>query len=361
MKSDTFIIPPHPHTRPIRELALTLCIATLLTAGCVEAFLGEDVPNTPEDNFEVFWGDMNRYYALFDFKNVNWDSLYAVYRPEVGPSMSNDELFSTLCAMIAPLDDGHVIVQSETESCISNRITDLPPDDLRLRVIERFLEEDFAFSADGRLQYGRILDSGKTLGYLYIQSFAGDGAPVASWVKEVDHVLEELSDVDGLILDVRSNSGGNGFNAADLAGRFTDVSRPYLVTQTRNGPELTDFTSPRTWSIEPKGTSFSKPVVLLTNRRTFSAAEWFVMGMQTMPLVTVLGDYTGGGLSSRLFRTLPNGWSFSISIQRVTSLDGVFYEGTGIEPDTLVIPTRGAIVQPDVILREAIERMTNDE
>ena len=340
------------------------CLCAGLMAGCAETFLGEDVPDTPEDNFEVFWQDMDRYYALFSLKRVNWDSLYTVYRPQISASTTDDELFATMCEMILPLNDGHVVIQTQTVSqpltnatatCMSRRPESLPPNDLNLRVIESFLEDNFVFRADSRLQYGRIVRPGKTFGYIHIQSFSGDGAPVASWVAEVDEVLDELIDVDELIIDVRSNGGGNGFNAADLAGRFTDVEKPYLVTQTRNGPGHEDLTPPRTWSIKPTGTSFLKPVALLTNRRTFSAAEWFVLGMRSLPNVTVFGARTGGGLSSRLFRTLPNGWSFSISIQQSSSLDGVFYEGVGIEPDVLINPAQGAVVRPDVILRETLE------
>ena len=345
----------HRHRTSLWLLSLSL----ILLPGCIENFLGDDIADTPENNFEVFWQDMDRFYALFELKGIDWDSLYTVYRPHITPATSKNDLFATLCEMIRPLNDGHVAIQTEAQTCTSIDPDLLPENDLNLRVVERLLSSAFAFRADGRLQYGRIVDTGKTLGYIYIQNFAGSGTPVAGWVDELDAILDELSGVDGLIIDVRANSGGNGFNAADLAGRFTDARRPYLVTRTRNGPAHTDFTPPRTWYVQPRGNSpFLKPVAVLTNRYTFSAGEWFVLAMRTLPHTTIIGDRTGGGLSSRLFRTLPNGWSFSISIQQTGTPDGAFYEEVGVEPDLLVIPNRGAIVRPDVILREAIRLLS---
>ena len=334
-------------------LSILLFGGVLLQAGCVDAFLGEDIENTPGNNFDVLWQDIDRYYALFALKEVSWDSLYAALRPRIAPPVSEDSLFAVLCDMIHPLNDIHVLVQTGERTCISDQTKFV--NDLNLRSVERFLTDEFSVRAGGRLQYGRIVSERRRLGYLHISSFSGDGTPVATWVAEVDAVLEELADTDGLILDVRSNNGGNGFNAADLAGRFTDTSRPYLVTQTRNGSGHADFTSPHTWSIEPRGSNrYLKPIAVLTNRLTFSAAEWFVLGMRTIPQATVIGTRTGGGLSSRLYRTLPNGWAFSISIQRVGSSGGEFYEGIGISPDIPVDPTARPL-NPDPVLRTAVE------
>ena len=220
-------------------ISILLVGSVVLQAGCADAFLGEDVENTPENNFDVLWQDIDRYYALFALKDVSWDSLYAALRPRITPAMSEDSLFGVLCDMISSLNDIHVLVQTGEQACLSDQSEFV--NDLKLQSVERFLTDDFSIKAGGRLYYGQIHSEEQRLGYLYLSNFSGDGTPVASWVDEVDTVLEELSDTDGLIVDVRSNSGGNGFNAADLAGRFTNTSRPYLMTQTRNGPPSCRF------------------------------------------------------------------------------------------------------------------------
>jgi len=62
-----------------------------------------------------------------------------------------------------------------------------------------------------------------------------------------------------------------------------------------------------------RGLRYTDPIALLTNRRTFSAAESFVLAMRTLPQVTIVGDTTGGGSGNPLHRELPNGWGLSVS------------------------------------------------
>jgi C-terminal processing protease CtpA/Prc len=45
----------------------------------------------------------------------------------------------------------------------------------------------------------------------------------------------------------------------------------------------------------------------------FSAANEFTMYMKALPLVTVVGDRTGGGAGMPFSSSLPNGWSVRFS------------------------------------------------
>ena len=56
-----------------------------------------------------------------------------------------------------------------------------------------------------------------------------------------------------------------------------------------------------------------KPVVILTNRGVFSAANDFVKTMKCFPMVTTVGDQTGGGSGLPFTSTLPNGWTVRFS------------------------------------------------
>jgi C-terminal processing protease CtpA/Prc len=64
-----------------------------------------------------------------------------------------------------------------------------------------------------------------------------------------------------------------------------------------------------------------------------SASEWFVMALRTQDHVTHVGTRTSGAFSARVIRPLINGWEYSVSIQKVTDMDGKCYEGTGISPN----------------------------
>jgi C-terminal processing protease CtpA/Prc len=80
---------------------------------------------------------------------------------------------------------------------------------------------------------------------------------------------------------------------------------------------------------------FQKPVVVLINRRCFSATNDFVNAMIYCPNVILLGDKTGGGSGLPFNSELPNGWSvrFSASPTFNAQMQQIEF---GIEPDVYV-------------------------
>ena len=38
----------------------------------------------------------DREYSFFEFKNIDWDSIYSVYRPLVNDDMNSEELFDVI-------------------------------------------------------------------------------------------------------------------------------------------------------------------------------------------------------------------------------------------------------------------------
>ena len=48
--------------------------------GCTHEF--DNHKNTPSENFEALWQIIDEKYCLFDDKQVDWDSVYAVYQPQ---------------------------------------------------------------------------------------------------------------------------------------------------------------------------------------------------------------------------------------------------------------------------------------
>ena len=77
---------------------------------------------------------------------------------------------------------------------------------------------------------------------------------------------------------------------------------------------------------------WQKPVVVLTNRQVFSAANEFVKYMMCCPNVTVVGDKTGGGAGLPFTSELPNGWTVRFSACPMFDRNGNSTED-GIMPD----------------------------
>jgi C-terminal processing protease CtpA/Prc len=177
----------------------------------------------------------------------------------------------------------------------------------------------------------------------------------------IDDILSQWKDKKGIIIDVRGNSGGNWINAETIAGRFADRSRIYSFRRQKTGPGKDDFSSWKSSSVEPKGShQFLKPVVVLTSRATSSSAEMFVMAMQVLPNVTIVGDTTGGGVGNPIYRELPNGWTFRLSTEIAADAQGRVMEGVGVFPDipivTTVVDSANGI---DRILERGIEILKN--
>lgn len=332
---------------------LAFCLLVVIFTGCDTGFSEDDPPPDAASVFDVFWEDLDRLYALFPVKNVDWDSLKSVYQPEALDA-TGPELEAILCEMIHVLNDGHVVLYMEDTTCVGDRSAPPEPSDINFTFIEAQLQEAFRTEAQGRFRYG-VLQSGN-IGYLHIGSFEGGMAPVSDWTNRIDGILADLTGIEGMIIDVRDNVGGNGFNATAIAGRFIERPHAFLITQSRNGPEPSDLTRPQVRFVEPAGDRplTDIPILVLTNHNTFSAGEWFVLAMREAPQVTTIGTATRGGLSSRIFRGLPNGWSYSVSIQLNTSIDGSPVEGIGIMPDSLVFPERGRIPPRDAIFSTAL-------
>ncbi len=330
---------------------LTLLIPAFLIHSCTETLLGPDPENTPVNNFRLLWEDYDAHYARFGLKNVNWDSLRDVYHPRVMAAGSGEPLFDTLSALLAHLKDGHAWLESSHGISAYRRAVYPRYFDLDL-ITSNYLDDT---RRNGVLTHGLL--AGR-LGYLHISSFS---APTDSY-RRIDHILKAFKDVRGLIIDVRDNGGGDSYNARIIAGRFTAAKRVYGYVRYRNGSRHTDFTGYIPSYLYPEGDGvFDKPVALLTNRHSGSAAEDFILMMRQLPRVTVLGDTSAGSLGGRpKTRELPNGWIYRIPMALNYGADFRLYEGVGIPPDSTVHVSRADSLNGiDTILEAAMRLVKN--
>lgn len=301
----------------------------------------------PEQNFEVFWQTFEENSALFNLTKVDWKALYEKFRPQVTANTTDDELFSILSALVAPLNDGHTsIVDPLTErSFVSGPIPNtmwtenLPA---RLDMIASFMDDDVLNSeANGLIRYGVINGS---VGYLNVLAFKGYEDPMSARSEEggkgeefifglyIDAVMVKFQNLNALIIDCRFNPGGYNELALALAGRFTDHPRLAFSKRVRLGA-YDEYSAPMQLQVEPGGKTFlNAPVIVLTSDATMGAAEVFVMAIKQLHNVTLIGQKTYGAFSNKLSRTLPNGWAFTLSNERYCSWQGIDYEQQGISP-----------------------------
>ncbi|MGD0038481.1 MAG: S41 family peptidase [Bacteroidota bacterium] len=325
-------------------------------------FFEPDPADTPENNFEIFWKDFDRYYAQFSLRNIDWDSVYTLYRPQISPSTSNRQLFTIFSNIVLGINDMHVDLYTPLGDVSWKN--PYPASYPSMRSINVCKYVQCGAQQNSVFEYRSCQDP--TIGYISTYTFSGAGEGFTSTdprYSVIDDILSQWKNMKGIIIDVRWNGGGNSANAEMVASRFSDQSCVYMYYRQKIGPGKYDYSSWKSRSIEPKGPyQFLKPVVVLTSRATSSAAEMFVMAMQVLPYVTIVGDTTGGGSGNPVFRELPNGWTYRLSTEIAADAHGRIIEGVGVFPDVPVQTTAADSANGiDRIMEKGIDIIKNSQ
>lgn len=333
----------------MNRLFLILVIPLLLTA-CEKLLIENDPLNTPVNNFELLWETIDKKYSFFTYKNINWDSLYHEYRPMVNNRMTNRQLFNLLSEMLFHLKDGHVNLESDFDRSGNWEWYKNSPNNFNYSLLRSsYLKEDF--ESIGPFVTLEI----DSIGYIYMGSFSDRVKP-----EDIDSIIKQFYDLKGIVFDVRSNGGGYSTNVGIIAGRFADRRRVVAYNKFKTGPGHDDFTEPRAVYVSPSGKrQFLKPVAVLSNRRSYSAANDFILNMSSFPNVTVVGDTTGGGGGTPVNSELLNGWTYRFSATMTLATDKFNVEN-GIPPDIMVNMKQSDINRGiDTILETALEHIRN--
>lgn len=292
----------------------------LLFSSC---FHEEEFSNTKHGNFEALWKIMDERYCFFDYKGIDWDEVYQRYSERIDEQMPNQAFFDVLGEMLAEVKDGHVnLIASHNVARYWKWYEDYP-DNFDEKIQRNYIETDYGIASG--LKY-KILDD--NIGYIYYGSFSsgiGEG--------NLDQVLSQMSICNGIIIDVRNNGGGTLTNVDKFASRFFNQKTLVGYIMHKKGKGHSDFSRPYKRHIEPSDRiRYQKDVVVITNRRCYSATNDFVNAMRYAPNVTIIGDKTGGGSGLPFSSELPNGWSVRFSASPMLDADQEHIE-FGIEPD----------------------------
>jgi carboxyl-terminal processing protease len=146
-----------------------------------------------------------------------------------------------------------------------------------------------------------------------------------------------LEDAEAVVLDLRSNGGGDAEAMADVAslfladginlGRFADRSGAAFELQTY---------SKRIWRV-PQLSQIKLPLVVLTSESTSSAAEIMVAALQHGKRARVIGTATCGCvLAIRTRHGLPDGGLLDVSEFDYRTANGVRLQDRGVVPDQII-------------------------
>jgi len=209
----------------------------------------------------------------------------------------------------------------------------------------------------------RLID--EKYGYIRIQNFWDEHI-----VEDFTKALEQLKESKGLILDLRENGGGDERKGIQIAGRLVQKQiyfhQPELesvslkIVQEVIDSKIKDANELKTkycMGAVPCGPwQYDKPVVILVNWRTGSAAEGFTAGLKYSGRACVIGERTSGGTGNPYYVELPGGAKGRICCNKSNNPDGSRLQGVGIQPDIPVKRTiKGIAEGRDEILEEAIK------
>ena len=292
--------------------------------GCIRE---EKFTDDPEGNFNQLWKLIDEKYCFLEYKGIDWERIGADYRKYISREMDDEDLFYVLNNMLYELRDGHVNLTSESNQSNFDYWTEYPLNFTQSLLTNRhYLGNDYLEKAGFKY---KILDD--NIGYIYYEKFSSTVTNL-----ELDEILTYFSGCDGLIIDVRQNTGGTATNSAKIASRFTNEKVLTGYIQHKTGPSHNDFSEPYAIYLEPSpNIRWQKKVAVLTNRHSYSATNDFVNHMRCLPNVLIIGDTTGGGSGMPFSSELPNGWTVRFSASPHFDRDMNHIEW-GIDPDIKV-------------------------
>ncbi len=329
----------------IRHTILLMASVSLLQACMREP---EIYPDTNKGNLDALWNIIDSRYCYLDYKKINWDSIYNVYSERADTVSNKYALFDLLGEMLMNLKDGHVNLYSEFDRSRYWKWYSDYPENFNQNLIysSRYLGSNYRIA--GGIRYRKI--AADRVGYMYYSSFSNNFSDA-----NIRSVFEVFAGCKGVIIDVRGNGGGLVSNAAQLASYFFNKKTltSYISHKTGNGHS--DFSEPTAVYTEPHAKiRWERPVVILTNRMSYSATNEFVCRMKYAPNAITAGDKTGGGGGLPLSSELPNGWMVRFSASPMYDAEMKNTEW-GIDPDVKTDMSKNDLANGyDTIIEKAV-------
>ncbi len=206
------------------------------------------------------------------------------------------------------------------------------------------LEETFAKSAV--LSDAADKTSGKKFGYIFLPRFYNDfKTDGRTSTGDVRKELEKLkaAKVDGIILDLRNNSGGALRDAINMSGLFIPEGPIVQVKDHRTGTRVHKDPDPET--------VYKGPLIIMINSLSASASEILAAALQDYGRAVIVGSNHSFGkgtvqamlnLDRYITQKYPDDQSLgalTITVQKFYRINGTSIQQRGVTPD-IVLPDR---------------------
>ncbi|MCU0353550.1 MAG: S41 family peptidase [Cytophagales bacterium] len=265
-------------------------------------------------------------------KTADWDKLYRQFKSYTDTAKNPFQGFRWL---FGQLSDHHSSVRHRGKRYQNSSPTPVGRED-----VCRYLRKQERYNSVRIKRFGDY-------GYIAIPSVGGDDSDIRQFVQAFrDSICRVFKpDVKGWIVDVRANGGGNLFPMMAVLefllpdGVFGTVrgADNELISQwsLQNGDAYQNGKPETTNGRSCLKKDLSAPVVLLTSPVTVSSGEMVVMAFRGRKNTVVIGDTTGGLVTSNDWMDLSENTVLNISNGYVADRFGNLYK-TALVPDIVL-------------------------
>ena len=197
--------------------------------------------------------------------------------------------------------------------------------------IQRYSFSDIRKSRDKKqVEPWKIMDG--NLGYAHMGELTLEMLP---------DFFSGISHTDGLLLDFRHYP--NWEILYDFLSHFYKEKKPFALLKSqcldKPGTYYWHLSTNDLSSIELKENPYDKQIVLLVDENTLSFGEYFVMAMQMLENVQVIGSQTAGEDGNQVGIDMPGGMRMFLSSLGIYYPNGKNTQRSGIKIDQIVSPT----------------------
>lgn len=349
-------------------LLVLTCVTSLILGYSVNRKT-VSLKNVGDDNLQEFIDNYNyivdNYYDDIDKKNLvnsaingmlsSLDDPYSMYMDEDASDNFNITLegeYKGIGVQITTDKDGNIVVYSVFEDSPAS-VAGLQPNDIILslngerlqgksadyfsNIVKNGKETEFKLEIKRDKEQKELVikrsnvsiksvttkyfeENNHKTGYIFVSIFAGNT------YEQFKKALQELENknIDSLIIDLRSNTGGHLSVAKNIISLFLDSS--HVIYQTKDKKETIKHYSTGTMDKSYK-------IAILTNQNSASASEIVTAALKEELKAISIGKKTYGKGTVQNLIDLSDGTQYKFTTQKWLTPNGVWVNGNGVEVD----------------------------
>ncbi|MBL8729506.1 MAG: hypothetical protein JNM25_13820 [Planctomycetes bacterium] len=289
-------------------------------------------------------------YSYRDRLGIDWSALDRAHRDQLEGCRNGAALALRIGDLLTTAQDVHVTVQWQDAT--------LPT--FRRDVVANFDARALQAALPDLVKIGRIGLSARTddgIGYLFVGSFAREERD--DFERVLDVLRTRLQDCKALVLDLRTNGGGDEQLAQRLAACFVDgdvVYAAHRLCDPRAGDGFGERQDRRLRGNDAPD-RFPGPVAVLTGPLNMSSCEAFLLMMKQSPRALLVGETSYGSSGNPQPHVLLPGLVVTLPSWQALRPDGSCFEGEGITPHLHVATQPADFAAGDPVLEAALLRL----